>query len=231
MVKDILGLGVATMEAGQHRAHRKMLNPCFSLSNIRKLQPIFEEKAKQIGALFDRAIAADGNEPRTGTIDCTDTFSKANLDIVAKACLGVELGELEATTFDGAPRPDKGREYSFYQAYTDIFTANALGKALMFGHAFVPTRWLPLQENRKFEFATSWIRSYLTDLVRDRYRAISEATRSGEKTAESWDMCSFIIEESMAGGSAEGISEDELVGHVSHPLLKSQTRPTPLSAN
>lgn len=67
------------MEGNEHKAHRKMLTNSFALNNIRKIEPIFKEKAKNICEFFDQKIAS--NDGKTGTFDCIDTFMKAILDI------------------------------------------------------------------------------------------------------------------------------------------------------
>lgn len=79
LTKEVAGHGLILMEGAEHKAHRKMLTNSFALSNIRKMEPVFKEKAKNICEFFDQRIAA--NDGKTGTFDCIDTFMKAILDI------------------------------------------------------------------------------------------------------------------------------------------------------
>lgn len=79
LTKEVAGHGLILMEGQEHKAHRKMLTNSFALNNIRKMEPIFKEKAKNICEFFDQRIAA--NDGKTGTFDCIDTFMKAILDI------------------------------------------------------------------------------------------------------------------------------------------------------
>lgn len=223
MFESMVGKGVLSMEGAEHRAARKMLAGPFSLSNIRKLEPVFLSKAKDVNSLFDYAIAANpGGE--WGVIDCTDTFSKATLDIIGATTLGIDLANITSTNFgshapaakkDNAYRKDH-ENYSFHQAYTVTFSQDATGKALLYANGFFPTRWIPIEANRVFLFATNWLASTLTQFIRTRRSQVREAVAAGKYVQRySRDLLSFLIEEDVPGGLAEGVPEKELVGHVS----------------
>lgn len=204
-----------------------MVNPVFSINNIRRLEPVFQKKAQEVTLLFDRALDAGGG--KTATIDCTATFTKATLDVMGVALFGVDLSGLSSTEFGtgggGKDRqslegkPD-GRQMTFHEAYDGIFGQDTLGKILMFANAFVPVRWLPLEANRKYLFATKWLADVLTQLVRERTKDVRGAHASGKYVrGEARDLLTFIVEESLPGGPAEEITEEEIVGDVSKPTL------------
>ncbi|KAI0112811.1 cytochrome P450 [Hypoxylon sp. NC0597] len=216
IVKEVAGHGLILMEGEEHKAHRRMLGGSFSLKNIRKLEPIFQEKAKDICRYFEQSIRENDN--KTGVIDCTTTFSKAILDIMGQAILGVNLdyvkpgeeGKSEESTQNGLK---KG--CSFHEAYDVFFSPKAMGKVLLFANGFFPTRWLPVQANREFLFAMDWLNDVLTNLIRQRYREVSAATAAGKyESKDSRDLVTFVVEESMPGGVAEGIGEKEFLGHL-----------------
>ena len=105
---------------------------------------------------------------------------------------------------------------TFHEAYDGIFGQDTLGKILMFANAFVPVRWLPLEANRKYLFATKWLADVLTQLVRERTKDVRGAHASGKYIqGEARDLLTFIVEESLPGGPAEAITEEEIVGDVS----------------
>ncbi|RYP18748.1 hypothetical protein DL765_003770 [Monosporascus sp. GIB2] len=216
---EFVGYGLVTMEGEAHRAHRKMITPVFSLNNIRRLEPVFQNKAKEVTWLFDRAI--DENNGGAAAIDCTDTFTRATLDAVGVALFGVDLSGLKETPISNAD--DKSQwaaerrqmTFGFHEAYDGIFGQDTLGKILMFANAFVPVRWMPLEANRKFLFATKWLNDFLTQLVRNRTRDIRAAYAAGKYVrGEARDLLTFIIEESLPGGPAEEITEREIVGDL-----------------
>ncbi|KAH6646939.1 cytochrome P450 [Truncatella angustata] len=214
IVKEVAGHGLILMEGDEHKAHRRMLGNSFQLKNIRKLEPIFQDKAKDICRFFEKNIAK--NDGRTGTFDCTDTFSKAILDIMGSAILGVDLDYV---------KPDEARNKTtngafshgctFHEAYDVFFAPGPIGKLLLFFNGFIPTRWLPLKANQEFLFAMSWLNDALTNIIRDRYRDVSTAMAAGNyEHKDSRDLVTFIVEESMPGGSAQGIGEKEFLGHL-----------------
>ncbi|XXG96106.1 hypothetical protein Hte_002385 [Hypoxylon texense] len=215
MVKEMAGDGVLIMEFDRHRHHRKMLNSSFSPANIRKLEPLLKSKAIETCQLFDRAIAAN-EDGRTGVIDCADCFTKTTLDIMGMAVLGIDLGNLKKTGFDGQGKANEtDAEFGFLKAYEIVFAPGTLGKTLMFINGFVPIRWLPVQANREFLFATSWLDDYITKLLRTERAKIKTAMDSGKyESSDSRDLLTFLIEESMPGAPAEGIADSEIVGDV-----------------
>jgi len=234
MTKEMAGEGVIVMEFEKHRKHRKLLSGPFSTSSIKRLESVFASKAEELTQLFDRAIAAGANNSSsTGVIDCTQTFSKTTLDVMGITVLGVDLGNLAATTFSSSSSPTstnesnnkktqqqhhhENHEYSFHDAYEAIFVQDTLGKFLVFGNGFIPLRWLPLKPNRDFLFATSWLDNYLTSLFRKRKEEIAKAIEDGKHEVKgSRDLLSFLIEEGFSeGGLQDDSTEKELVGDVS----------------
>ncbi|KAI1433904.1 cytochrome P450 [Xylaria sp. CBS 124048] len=221
MTKEMAGDGVIVMEFEKHKRHRRLLNEPFSTRSIRRLESVFQSKADELAELFDRAISA-GDE-RTGVIDCTQTFSKTTLDVMGIAVLGIDLGNLASTTFResensaGANKEKKEDEgdYNFHDAYEAIFVHSTLGKIITLGNGFMPLRWLPLEVNRRFLFATSWLDRYITTLFRTRREEIGLAMRTRRyETDSSRDLMSFLIEESFTGGLEDDSTDKELVGDL-----------------
>lgn len=179
MTKEFGGKGVVRLDFEEHRVHRKMLNGAFSPANIRRLGPVFKAKATEISSLFDRAILA-GEDGRTGVIDSTDTFSKAMMDIIGITLFGVDLANLNNTMFDSKLGAKGGHEYTFHEAYNNIFGQDMTGKLIMFAHGFFPMRWIPCAANREFLGATDWLLATLSKLIQSRRRQILDAMSSGK---------------------------------------------------
>ncbi|KAK6215908.1 hypothetical protein LQW54_004088 [Pestalotiopsis sp. IQ-011] len=208
--------GIATLEGEDHRASRKMLTSSFSINNIRRLEPVFLSKAREVCSLVARAIASSP-DGRAATIDCTETFSKATLNIIGVTSLGIELDYLNSNATENKFSPDSKTlsDYSFHQAYNTIFGPDLIGKILMFGSMFFPTRWIPLRANRDYKVAKEWLNRVLRDLITQRKSTIQNAFSKGIHRKENFqDLLSFIIEESMPGGSAEGIPDLHITGHL-----------------
>ncbi|KAK7751740.1 hypothetical protein SLS62_006225 [Diatrype stigma] len=199
-----------------------VINPVFSVNNIRRLEPVFQRKAKEVTSLFERAL--DAGDGKTAAIDCTATFTKATLDVMGVALFGVDLSGLNSTEFSSGAKSNGQKqqqqqqqqdEMTFHEAYDGIFGQDNLGKILMFANAFIPVRWLPLDANRRYLRATKWLEEFLTRLVRERARDIRKAYAAGKYTrGEARDLLTFIVEESLPGGPAEDITQEEIVGDL-----------------
>ncbi|KAF3026576.1 hypothetical protein E8E14_014160 [Neopestalotiopsis sp. 37M] len=217
MTREVIGVGLLSLEGEAHKRNRKMLNVPFAASNIRKLEPLFKEKARDIGSIFDSAIISGSDGGKTGVIDCTETFSKATLDIMGVSILGKELRNLNTVRYNGkgASKSVAKEEYSFAQAYHIFFAPGPIGKLLTFFNGFFPLRWLPLEANREFKFAMWWLNDTLTKVRRDRFREVEAAVAKGTyESSESRDLTTFMVEESLPGGSISGLSEEIFVGHL-----------------
>lgn len=220
IVKEVAGHGLILMEGAEHRAHRRMLTNSFSLKNIRKLEPVFKEKAQDICRFFDKSIS--DNDGETGTFDCIDTFMRAILDIMGTVILGVDLDYVKPGTegetsqsLDTGKSGKAKRECSFHEAYDVFFAPNTMGKILLFANAHVPLRWLPLEANREFLFAMDWLNDVLRTIIRTRHREVAAAKAAGtHEMSSSRDLVTFIVEESGPGGATEGMGEDEFLGHL-----------------
>lgn len=159
IVKEVAGHGLVLMEGEEHRAHRKMLTNSFSLKNLRKMEPVFRAKAKDICRYFDMCISE--NDGKTGSFDCITTFMKAILDIMGTALLGIDLDYVKPNDDDTSSASELVHEETnktekscnFHEAYDVFFAPSPIGKLLLFANGYVPTRWLPLEANREFLFA------------------------------------------------------------------------------
>lgn len=114
IINDFARGGLATLEGEQHRQHRKILNNSFSPGNVRELLPNMRKAAEETSRVMESTITA--NDGQTGIFDCTQTFSKATLDIIVMAIVGVDISVLVSAGED---------RYSFDEAYRAIFTPDS----------------------------------------------------------------------------------------------------------
>lgn len=230
--EDLVGKGLLGQTGAEHKAHRKMLAAPFSFGNILKLHPLFKRKAEELSVVLGRAIDYDARGGTFGSVDCSEIFMKTFLDIIGVAVLGKELSHLDTIEFgsssssssaasrgvgDDAHLESQREEHPFHRAYAEFFAPpDKLKQVLTFASGYFPVRWLPLQANRDFTSAMKALRATVTSLVKERVADV-KSLMSNEKRARnsSTDLLTFIIEESMPGGSAEGMPEDILTDHVS----------------
>ncbi|KAF2714603.1 cytochrome P450 [Pleomassaria siparia CBS 279.74] len=220
IVGEIIGKGVINMEGDEHRAARRMLTGTFNVPNSRKLIPVFQAKAKEVSALFERAIAGGNDGDGTGVFTALDAFQSFTLDTFGVVNLGVELNHLRSITFDddkieGKKVKEKDGGWTFHKAYEIIFAPGPLGGMLMFANGFVPVRWLPIKENKDFADACAFLKATLKQLISERIQTVHTAIREGTYEKEkSRDLLTFICEEMVPGGPAEGLTEYHVLGHM-----------------
>ncbi|OAA66947.1 Cytochrome P450 [Niveomyces insectorum RCEF 264] len=222
MVLDFAGWGIVTFSGDAHRAARRMLSKPFSLANIRKLEPIFNQKAAELCAVMDGACQRGSDDGQSGVIDAIELMAKTTLDIMGLAALGRELSHLQSAGQgtggkENAAHAYSAEKYDFHDAYQCIVSPSMTGKILLFASGYVNVRWLPLQANREFKRATAFLDRSLRTLIRQRTAEIHGAMRAGtHAVTDSRDILTFIAEESLpgGGGAAEGITEDEFVGNL-----------------
>ncbi|KAK8112458.1 cytochrome P450 3A5 [Apiospora sp. TS-2023a] len=211
MTKPFAGKGILALEFDEHQAHRRMLNAAFTPENIRRLGSVVQRKATELCLFMDHT--AETGIGKHGVIDCTNTFGKAMMDVICVALFGTIRSPLSGGIMVA------GQEYGFHDAYDAIFGSDSMEKLLMLADSFVPLRWVPCEANRKFKFATSWLDETLTRFIQERRHDILLTSKSERRGEKSRDILTHLIEQSLPGGSAEGMTDDYMVGHKPGQLL------------
>ncbi|KAG2368095.1 cytochrome P450 [Suillus spraguei] len=92
--KAIFGDGLIATTGEQHRKQRKLLNPVFSISNMRELLPTLQPIAHKLTSVIMSKLPSDGSYRE---IDILPLLSRGALDGVCQAILGYPSNTLEAT--------------------------------------------------------------------------------------------------------------------------------------
>jgi cytochrome P450 len=127
------------------------------------------------------------------------TYTSITLDIIGVAALGVDLRNLDAPT-------------PFHECYSRVFDPPVLGQALMAIDLFVPIRWIPLEENKKYLAYSAEVHRMTLDVVRDRIRELTDEKGKLVPT-ERKDLLTFLIQETYEAENPW--TEREYLGHVS----------------
>ncbi|KAF2471236.1 cytochrome P450 [Lindgomyces ingoldianus] len=203
IVGEIVGIGLVNAEGEEHRRQRKLLAGPFSVSNIKKLVPLFNDKSRDLSRRIEEQVQEHPNAP----IEVNQNFAKTTLDIIGTAALGVELCSLSTS---GS---------TFSNLYAQILDQPPIGQLISAINMFVPIRnWVPLKANRDFQRANGEVRRLLRETIRKRKKAIfgerkgktevrKEFTEEGSK-----DLLTFMIYEKSEG--ANKWSEDDILGHL-----------------
>lgn len=109
------------------------------------------------------------------------------MDIMGITSFGVDPSHIRSVD-------EGGKGNTFLDCFDRILSPpTSLGRALMFAHGYVPTRWFPCEANREFNSACEWMRKELGKMVANRRRAISAGIPSGGYDSREFDAVYYVI--------------------------------------
>ncbi|TDZ67987.1 Cytochrome P450 monooxygenase FUM15 [Colletotrichum trifolii] len=192
LIAPIAGAGVAFSNGDEHKSQRRLLSAPFALTNVKKMIPVFQQKANQLCRLLDRS-----SETNSEMVNMTQAYSRATLDVILCFTLGMDFGStLKPTLFD--------------ESFAEVFDPSPFGLLLIAINGVFPlVRSLPLEENRRFKAASERIRSTIREIIRKRKVELSQTEQKEEARP---DLLTHMILESEAVG--DPWSEDKLLHNV-----------------
>jgi cytochrome P450 len=92
ILAGILGEGLAHVEGAKHKAMRRVVAPAFSGRHIRELAPLFYSKGLTLADVMARQVRDSSSD---GTFDVTGLVSRAALDVIGAAGVGMDFNTVE----------------------------------------------------------------------------------------------------------------------------------------
>ncbi|KAI1773266.1 cytochrome P450 [Hypoxylon cercidicola] len=182
LLGEIVGTGLLFAEGHEHKRQRRMILNVFSVPNMKKLLPVFREKAEEMVSLMDRKL----KEIPTGNIEVQSIYTKATLDAIGVAALGIELENLRSEEL----------KMDFLQCYFRMLAQPPLSALISFIHVNIPIRkFIPLEANWGFVRASGGVRTMLDGCIEDRIRELNSSDREKVGGTESRDLLTYMIEE------------------------------------
>ncbi|KAF8522361.1 cytochrome P450 [Gautieria morchelliformis] len=93
----IFGEGLISTRGEQHRKQRKILNPMFSLGNMRHLLPVTQPISDKLSSIISSQLPPDGE---TKEIDVLPLMSRGALEYIGQAALGHSFNALDTSRHD-----------------------------------------------------------------------------------------------------------------------------------
>ncbi|KAL7949537.1 cytochrome P450 [Trichoderma barbatum] len=197
LVGEIMGTGILFSVGEQHKQMRRIMAGPLSKPNVRKMLPIFMDKARELSVEFDVAIRGEEN----GVVEIESLFSRTAFKVISTALLSRDITEFRS----------KASPLSFEECYKGILNPPLLGKLITFINPFIPLRWLPIEANLAFIRANTALKAMLSELIHERVMQVQQDKRSGpsdEKTGNK-DFLTNMIEANLAEG--KGVSDQMLI--------------------
>ncbi|KAK4189503.1 putative cytochrome P450 E-class, group I [Podospora australis] len=201
-LSDFLGeRGVLFLEGDEHKFVRRQLNSIFSLQSVKKIMPVFQKRAGDLTAYFEKRLDQNG----IGEFDINTVYSKATIDVTGAAILGVELGNLTDSTGDT----------DFLTAFHRLFMQPPLSAIISFINLQVPIRrFLPfVKANTEYLAAGQNTREMTTRVVRRRMTEIKEGN-SAKNISEGADLLTMMIENEQNFKEGGELTEHEIVDQI-----------------
>ncbi|TBU25896.1 cytochrome P450 [Dichomitus squalens] len=216
----IFGEGLIATVGEQHKKQRKMLNPIFSLANMRALLPTIQPIADSLLELLRAELPADGSARE---VDVLPWMARGTLEYVGQGVLGVSLGVLDISA---------AGEYSDYA--NAIRSINPVGMKLRFVRPFVPVfvrnfsqywrkkmvDWLPvpgLRDMREISYSLHKTAGRIIQEKKD------EMQREGISKK---NLMSLMLRANMSTTTKDRMSDDELIGQINTLFLGGQETTT-----
>ncbi|KAI1462403.1 cytochrome P450 [Annulohypoxylon moriforme] len=202
LVGEITGVGLLFAEGESHKHERRLLAGPFSVPSMRKLLPVFREKARDLSDEFEELL---GGKPYA-TVEAIETLSKSTMDTIGVTVLGIELNTISSMY----PR-------SFQELYGQILHQEPAGQLISVINAFIPIRkFLPFGANRRFIQATTDLRNMLREIIQKRAAELADGTFK-KNIGESRDLLTYMLEEAQLRRKETGKEDwsvDDIIGHL-----------------
>ncbi|RPD61381.1 cytochrome P450 [Lentinus tigrinus ALCF2SS1-6] len=218
--KLVLGEGVIATLDEQHRKHRKMLNPAFSLANMRKLLPTIQPIVDSLAELISAVLPSDGS---TQEIDIISWMARGTLEYVARAVLGITLDTLDTTKTN---------------AHADAIRAvNHTALKIYYLRPFVPfvmrnfsrywrnklVDWLPIPPLRELREISYLLDKSARSIIRQKKLEIDG---HDDFDGVRKDLMTVMLRANMSTSDSERLTDDELAGQINTLLLGGQETTT-----
>ncbi|KAI0259683.1 cytochrome P450 [Gloeopeniophorella convolvens] len=219
--KLIFGEGLISTLGEQHRKQRKMLNPVFSLANMRELLPMIQPIASKMRSVLLSQLPANESQE----IDVLPWMSRGTLEYICQAGLGYTFNALEPT-----------RSHRFAESIKSLAPA-ALRLILL--RPFVPlvvrklslrwrnklVDWFPIEALRDLRHIVNSMDQASRKIFFEKKSELENGpTNVSDNTIKSEgnlgdrmggkDIMSILLKANASSDPAEKLTEDELLGQM-----------------
>ncbi|KAJ7263122.1 cytochrome P450 [Mycena rebaudengoi] len=223
----LFGRGVLSVEDDEHRKQRRLLNPAFGMTQIRRQTEIFVERSIQLRDLWIRQIKAGKDSKQSeemARIEVSHWLDRAALDMIGHAGFNYEFNALASN----------GQQNKLNQAVNQLFHSPNTSRMIAWRivQAMVPVlRFLPFPGLKAFDSAQATLFETSNQLLLDGKAAL-KATGSEKDISSRRDLFSLLLKANMDADSpsTSRISDAEVVAQIPAFLVAGhETTSTALS--
>ncbi|KAI0086773.1 cytochrome P450 [Irpex rosettiformis] len=207
------GPGLLSVEGEQHRRQRKMLNPAFSVTQMRRIIHMLYQTAHTL-----RESIQGDLESKHGDVDVLNWLNRSALDSIGQGGLGYSFDALhceESNEFANAIK-------MFVPASTDTAVFAPLVEHLNLGAAGFGSRilgYIPIRVVQQLRYAVSSLRSHSIKIYAEKKAVImgKSGSMSGQPVTEdvSDAILSELIKANTEAEAEDRLEDDEIIAQMS----------------
>ncbi|KAH9899237.1 cytochrome P450 [Cubamyces lactineus] len=216
----LFGEGLIATLGEQHKKQRKLLNPVFSLANLRAILPRIQPIANELTARLRAELPQDGSFKE---IDVLPWLRRGTLEYVGRGILGVKLDSLDSAKAN---------------AYTSaICNVQHVALKVFFLRPFVPWAvrnlspywgnklidWLPFPALRELREISYVLQRSARDIFLAKKAEVEEV---GAEEGSSTDLMSIMLRANSSTQEKSRLSDEELTGQINTFMLGGQETTT-----
>ncbi|XP_064626655.1 uncharacterized protein LOC135487150 [Lineus longissimus] len=196
LVRRFLGNGLVTSEGSVHTAHRKLANPAFGTSAIKKMLPKFSKKAVELCNFWDDQLRNCDNEECKMKFNISEDIMRATLDVIGECTMSYDFNSLRF--------PD----HEISRAFRGAVSCLSIGFDI-----FLPKWHLwPTKRNRTINNYVKIIDGVVKTIIREKEEKFAAADKDEHDSLQK-DLLAMMMS-ARDDGSGRGLSDEELKDHV-----------------
>ncbi|KAH8977522.1 cytochrome P450 [Lactarius hatsudake] len=212
------GRGLLFVEGDQHRKQRKVMNPAFGPTQVRKFTSMFLEKSLELRDIWADLISKTTRKDGRLSFDAFVWLNKVTLDIIGLTGFNYAFNSLHS--------PDENQN-ELYESIRSMFTTKA-GQFMFILQLFFPLfRPIPTARSRVLNRSLEVIRRVGSQLIQDKKAAVLAELSLGasgvieKHDVQGHDLLSLLIKSNIASDMPESMrmSDEEILSQVPTFLL------------
>ncbi|GLB36851.1 putative cytochrome P450 [Lyophyllum shimeji] len=221
--KAIFGPGLVATIGDHHKKQRKIVNPVFSVAQLRQLTPIIYEVADKLAGVLERETVQRLTKTGESVLDMSEWMSRVALETVGQTILGYSFDPLDSPYNNPYTSAVK-------ELIPTIFSLSLIRQFAPFLSRLGPPSfrrklvdWTPNQAVQKVKKMSDVMHETAQDILRRKRMAITQELEAGSTgSSRAKDIISVLLRANNQATATEKLSEAELTGQMTVLIFGAQ---------
>ncbi|KAF5376914.1 hypothetical protein D9615_007312 [Tricholomella constricta] len=221
--KAIFGPGLVATIGDHHKKQRKIVNPIFSVMQLRQLTPIIYEVADKLAGVLNREAVQRKTQTGESVLDMSEWMSRVALETVGQTILGYSFDPLDSPY-------NNPYTHAVKELIPTIFSLSLVRQFAPFLSRLGPpafrrklVEWIPNQAVQKVKNMSDVMHETAKDILRRKRTAITQELEAGScEASRAKDIISVLLRANNEASATEKLSEAELTGQMTVLIFGAQ---------